>query len=790
MGEIERIEKRNIADTCAEYSMMFGTNKNTYRVIPSMQDGLKPVQRRFLYSLYRGKGRSQFIKMAKAAADTTAQFHPHGSASVEDVGAKLASPISNNITVVDGQGNFGSYKNEKAGASRYIECKLSKYALLCFFSDFENSNVPMRMAYTGDDMEPIALPSRYPHALFNPQLSSIGYASSSNIPPYNVTEVLQATIDIIKNPKGKVFLIPDSPTGADVLDDGQFKTICETGFGTFTLRGSIEVDEISNTLTITSIPLQETIDNIMRNIVELKDKGVFDEIVEIKDYTKNSTGVRCVIRLTPTADPYKTIEKLYKKGTGLKKTYPVGIKLIDNYQEIDYNLTSFIKDWIEFRRDTVRSSYNKRLVSAMENQNINDILIFILNSTNAVDTMKIVQKSRNRKEIVERLMDKYGMNSQQAAKIADMQIHAFSREAYEKYLERKDQLIAEIKEIESILDDDNMIDRIIIDQLTEGIKLFGSPRKSKVVSDVDEEDIPDTDHIIAVSDDGYIKKLSVKKPDVNQVGQLSGPYLTLVANNRQNIFVFDSMGIASRIAVSSIPDMKRKNIGILLERFYPVSGRPITVLTEPSEKEIKKKGNDLYLILLTKLGFVKRVLFKEFMSVNGSLKAIKLPQNDELVAVEYAYDNTIKDLVIYTNKGNGIRRDINEFPILKTNARGVCQLKMDDDEYCVGFDVVDPSKEYMFYITSSGRVKITDMKYFPMMKRKEETLSLINLEKNEYLIGIKEVSKDDKIVVYRKKSEPVYLDINSLQVSTRVAKADKLIKTPRGDCVLAYEVLR
>lgn len=149
-----KIYKKNLAEACEEYIKIFGANKNLYRITPRMQDGLKPVQGRFLYALYKGKGRTNFIKMSKASSDTVASYHPHAGTSVAEVGAKLASPISNNIAVVEGQGNFGSYKNEKAGAERYIECRLSKYAQKCFFDDFENANVDMKLSYTGDDWEP------------------------------------------------------------------------------------------------------------------------------------------------------------------------------------------------------------------------------------------------------------------------------------------------------------------------------------------------------------------------------------------------------------------------------------------------------------------------------------------------------------------------------------------------------------------------------------------------------------------------------------------------------------
>ena len=786
---MSKIYKRNIADECEEYMKIYGANKNLYRIIPSMQDGLKPVARRFLYTLYLGKGRTNFVKMAKAGGDTVATFHPHGNVSVEDSGVALASPISNNIPVVEGQGNFGSYKSEKASASRYIECRLSKYSLKCFFEDFKDSNIDMIESYNRDDYEPLFLPAKYPHALVNPQLSGIGYGFSSNIPPFNFKEVLEATIKLIKNPKASIFLVPDSPTGAEIVDDGQFETINKDGIGTFTLRGSIEVDEINNTLTITSIPLQMTIDTIMKNIVLLKDKKVFPEIISIKDYTKNKTGVKCIIQLEQTANPYNTVEKLYKKKTGLKKTYPVVLKMIDDFKDYDYGTKTFLLDWIDYRRDIVRGLYNTKLVNAMEEQNINDVLLFVLNEDNAITTTKICKESENKEDASKKLQKKYNIDSQKANAIASLRNYELSKEYYRKYKERKIELINKIKEYEDILDDDNRIDEIIINELKEGIKLFGTERKSKIVRDDSDDEIPNTEHILAISKDGYVKKVSFNEKKIGHVGNTTNQYITLRVNNRDNILVFDSTGNLSKIPVSSIGNMKLKDTGIILERYFLIKGKIVSVLIEPSKTEIKKLGKDVFFTFLTKQGFVKRTLFNEFENMNGSAQAIKLPVTDELVAVDFTIDNTIKDMIIYTNLGNGIRRNINEFSIMKANARGSRQLALNENEFCVGFDKINPNKKYIFYLTSTGRVKLTDIKYFPAMERNDNVLSLINLNKNEFLIGIQSVSKKDDVIIYKKITPPEILKLEDLNISTRIAKAEKIIKTIKGDSVLSYTVI-
>ena len=782
--------QRNLAEACEEWIKIFGANKNLFRITPSMQDGLKPVHRRFIYTLYTGRGRREFIKMAKAASDTVAEYHPHGNVAVEDVGASLATPISNNICCVEGRGNFGSYKNEKAGAARYIECRLSKYAQKCFFEDFESYNVDTRTAYTGYGEEPEYLPARYPHALFNPQISGIGYAFSSGIPPFNITEVLQATITLIKNPNAKIFIAPDSPTGADVVDDGNLEAICKEGIGTFTLRGSIEVDEIANTLTITSIPLQVTIDSIIKKIAELKDKKVFDEITMIKDYTKNSTGVRTVIYLTPTANPYSTIEKLYKKNIGLKKTYSVALRMIDDFKDYDYSVNTFLKAWIDYRRDCIRGMYNTKLVKAMEQQNINDVLIFITNKENADATIKIATKSEDRAETAERLMKKYDLNSQQAMTVANMSVHAFNRSAHRGYVQRKAELISQIAEYEQILDEDGKIDEIIIEQLKEGIKLFGAPRKSKIVSD-DVMDIADTDHLLAISKDGFVKKVPAELKQIGQVGNKTSQYITMTVNNKDNLLVFDSCGMVSRVPVNTIADMGLKDKGVPMERYvnFPINGTIVSALVEPTDTEIRRMGKTTYFTFLTKDGFVKKTLLSDFSNLNGSITAIKLTAGDELVAAEFTVENTAKDMVIYTNHGNGIRRDINEFPVMKPNARGARQITMEDGEYCVGFDKINPSKPYILYITSSGRVKLTEMKYFPTMKKKDTVMSLITLDKNDSLVGICSVSGDENVTTYMKTTKPQQFNLSDLKVSTRVSKkTDKVVKTVKGDYVLAYSI--
>lgn len=769
---MEQIIRKNLAEECENYIKLFGANKNLYRIIPSMIDGLKPVQRRFLYSLYKGKGRTQFIKMAKAAADTTAAYHPHGSASVEDVGAKMASPIANNLTTVEGQGNFGSYKSDEAAASRYIECKLSKYALECFFKDFDISNVDMKPTYTGDDVEPEYLPAKYPNALINPQLSGIGYAFASNIPPFNFKEVLEATITLLKNPDAKVMLIPDSPTGADVVDDGQFPRINSEGIGTFTLRGRCEVDSQKNIITITSIPLQTTIDDIIRKIVELREKKVFDEIKDIKDYS-GERNVRTLIYLDQNANPYQTIEKLYTKGTGLKKTYPVGLKMVDDYRDFDFGVKSFLLEWISYRRDTVRSSFNSKLIATMEEKNINDALLLILKGDNAEATIKLARNSADRNAFAKALMQKYGINSQQASTISNMRIQAFTKDAYAGYKAKAPELIAQIKELEATLDNDEKIDEVIIQQLKEGIKMFGTPRKSAVVKESEEDEIESTDHVVAISEDGFVKKVLLSESNVGKIGEkLSTRTMVIPVNNERSLIVFDSNGIAYRLPVHTLPDATPDDDGIPLARFCKDIGKVVAVLRQPTKGQLEK--HSIFGIFLTRKGIMKAININEMSSNFKTMSVINVTDGDELVNVACSIDKSINNIVIYTDGGNGLRKELSDIPIMKPAAQGKSMISLAKGDHCVGFNGISSKDKFILYVTDLGRAKVTEMKYFPLAKKKE-MVSLLSMDSNERLVRVCGIQPGSKILAYTKTGSEE-IPSGDVPLLTRAAAPKKVFK--------------
>ena len=241
---------------------------------------------------------------------------------------------------------------------------------------------------------------------------------ASNVPSFNVAEVLKATIKLIKNPNSNIMLIPDIPTKAEIVDEGLFEEINRTGVGKLTMRATAEIDHNKNIIKFSSLPLQTSSKQIINKIIEMRKKGEFTEIVDINDYSKlGEADIRFILK--SDANPDKVLKKLYKRGTGLKNTFPVCIKLIDNYREYDYGVKDLLLEWIEYRKDAVRSMFNNDLIQTMEKQHMNEVLLFVFSETNAEETLKICKTAASRKDTIERLMKKYKITSLQAATIAD-----------------------------------------------------------------------------------------------------------------------------------------------------------------------------------------------------------------------------------------------------------------------------------------------------------------------------------------------------------------------------------
>lgn len=795
---MERIEKRNVAEAAEEYSCNFAANKNLLRAIVSLQDGLKPVARRLFYSWWEMDGKPQsmssevlkkmqFYKVASITSNSMQNYHPHGdSAAMAMIGTE-GQYWSKNVMTIIPQGSFGNVRGDVVASGRYIEAKMAPYTVDCFFEEFDYYCVPMKPSYTGRKMEPEYLPAKYPHILFNGALSSIGTGLASNIPPFNVSEVLKATIKLIHNPDEKILLIPDSPTGADIVDTGNFKKINDTGISSFTLRASATIDYEKNEIHFNSLPITMTSDEVLNRVIELKKKKAFDEIVDFIDGSKNGE-VDLVFILSKSANPNKVLKELYKRDTGLKKTYPVGITYIDDYKPYTKGVKGLLLDWIDYRCGVVRSMLNNKLQMLQEKIHMNDVLLMVFNEHNAEETLKICKNSSSRSETVEKLMKRYKITSLQAQTIADMRLYHFNKDSYQRFKEQGKKLKEDVAEVLKILNDDSLLKDFVAKQLEDGIKKYGRPRRSKIVKDKDENgsksDVPNTMHLIGVSSDGFIKKISDENSSIGKIGKDNGSVLCLLANNRDSIIITDKKGYVTRVDVSIIPDMNYEDIGVELQRFYKVQDTVTGVLLIPYESKMKDYES-VGITFFTAKGVVKRVKLSEFKGARESVSGIIVDEDDYVTRTMFINMNNTNDILIYTNHGNGIRLPISEIRTFSKVAKGTRLLTMSEDEVVVGADVISKSNKYIFYITNKGNGKLTESKYLPPMKRGDSPINLINLGNKENLVAVSSFDKKDKIQVFRKNSEPMVLGFDDIPVLTRIAKGEKVVSVPRGDSVIA-----
>ena len=706
----EKITCHNVADADLEYMEIFGANKNLYRTIASLSDGMKPGARRLFYSWWELEhkptktdrttlNKLKFIKVDKLSANTV-NYHPHGTSATDELIGRLGQYWNNNVLLVVPQGSYGNMAGDIPAAGRYREAKLSEFTIDCFFEDFDKYCVPMKLGYDGENYEPEFLPSKYPAILFNPQFSGIGYGMASNIPPFNVSEVLDATIKLIQNPDSKLMLVPDSPTGCDILDEGLFKEINQTGQSKLTMRASAEVDYVENMIKITSLPINSNSDDVINKLInfKLKKEPGFDDIIEIKDSTKEGI-VHIEVYLKKDAKPDKVLRKFFKKNTGLKTTFPVGLTVIDDYAEYEYGVKDLLLEWISYRQDIVRSMFLNSLQILIGKQHMNKVLLMVFNKDNIDTTVKIAKESKSRKETIERLMKKFKITSVQAATIADMHVYNFNKDAYDRYLEDEKTLDAEVEKINDILSDDEKIDEFIIDQLKEGKKKWGRPRMSKIVKETDKDtaDIPDTDHLIGISETGYAKKISLKGNNgIGPVGKTNSNITVLDVNNRENLLVIDSTGQVVKVSISGIPNMDPEDIGVELKRFFSVKGDIKAVMELPSMDILSVKDASLTVVFITKKGYAKKVQLSEFNKIVDTKPGILLNEGDEVAAALFAFDNTEKDIVISTNVGNGIHLSMDDIKTATCTAKGVSVVSLQKDE-----EIVSASKEEAYVLNDN-----------------------------------------------------------------------------------------
>lgn len=754
----EKFIDKNIALLCKEYDQIKGANTNISRITADLIDGLKPVQRRTLYIMYLKDQGKKFRKVATIDGEVIGRVHPHGPSSVYDALVGVSQWWNNSIPLIEGEGNFGSIAGDPAGADRYIKAKLSEYAQACFFEDWKDSVVDMTLAFDEETDEPLYLPAKYPNVLLNGCLG-IGYGMSCNIPCYNFREVVEACITLMMDPNANIVLIPDSPSGSDVIET-DFAKLCEKGNGTYSMRCTYEIDDKSNQIIINTLPYQVSANTIRERIADIKERGGMPELIAMNDMSGKTVDLRLEVR--DDVNPYKFMKKLISEVAGLEKGYPVNITVTNDYESFDYSVKQLLLEWVKYRREQKRVVVNHKRTTLLAEQRTNDVKIFLMNKNNLDDTIKIFRTSRNRAEIEQRLIETYRnseirMDSLQAKVLSNMRMHELSMDSYEACLKRREELEKEIAEVKKTLDEKNGIDKLIIAELKDGIKRFGTPRKSNVVPyKIQVHSEVEGACILQLSSDGFILRKEATNVYEEPIPTDTNGFAVRVDNDASFILIDDN-GYHSYVKVKEIP----VDTEVPVNRFMKKSLEGNIVAMLPVDI-----NSDLCCTLISKNGMLKKVRISE---MGPSKKpCIALDKDDKLIRGIVTKASSAKDILVYTNDGMGQRLDPNAIRITSPTAKGANGFKLSGDDEIVGcFDINPKENQYLLYMTMKGKARLNMIEYLPTRDSKHDSMvRLISLNDRDRLISVIGCNKFDKAQVFFDDGSNETVDISKLEEGT------------------------
>lgn len=785
----EHIIEGELATEAKKAISIFAPNKNVYRHIPFITDGLLPSERRVLYAMYKDvnalpKGNYKKLGLIIGAV---MKYHPHGETNIYKTCVKLARPWKNAVEFIDGSGSYGNEMGKGASAFRYLEAKLSLFSLYCYFKDFDEAIVPMKDGYIDEITEPEYLPARYP-AVLTKSCKAIGYGMYSEQPNYNFTEICEFVLRLMDNPDYDAIIYPDIPNGCEIIDDGQFDDIRRTGKGKFRMKSKANIDYENNKIEVLSVPMNTDLQQIKDKVIAMGKSGELVGYVDIHDQNDKRNGKKkrkknskeqaklsIDILFKEGTDLDKALELLYKK-TPMLTSAAYDLTLVDEYKLKEYTIRTLLLDWLSFRRDVKRRQINKQITKKTERVHVLDILIFISNTKNSKTTIELATKAYDVREFREMIMTEFGISTLQAASIGNMQITSFNKSAHEKYVVERDKLKEEIEKLMSLVKSSKKIDDIIKDELKEGIKLFGRPRKSNVVKfDLNNNYIADTDHRIVITKNDMIKKLGKRNTGIGELEEGDKGKDMFLVNNRDSILLFDKRGNMSEIKVNDINSTPEGSTGVSLSNMITVNGNIVGAFPKPKEEST-------FVVMTTKKGLSKKLSYKNINKIRGTVVAIKLADDDELVSVDLLVDES-KDMIVYTREGGGVRINSDDIRECGRAAYGLSVIKLAEGDEVKGTAMINNRDKYILVVTNKGRMKKCTLSTFETMKRKSATLQISRLSKNEEIVGIKSVKDSDKFMVYTMFMEEEF-KVRDIEELNRLHECKKVMKIPAKDRVL------
>ena len=775
------------------------------RALPDVRDGLKPVQRRVLYSmieLNNGPDKPH-RKCARIVGDTMGKYHPHGDSSIYGALVNMAQKWSTRYMLVDGHGNFGSVDGDGAAAMRYTEARLSKISME-MLADINKNTVDFVPNFDETEREPVVLPSRFPNLLAN-GTSGIAVGMATNIPPHNLRELIAAVVKIIDNQieEGRDTSIeelmeivkgPDFPTGATILGKAGIEEAYRTGRGKIRVRAVTDIETMPNgksRIIVTEIPYLVNKARLIEKIAELvKDKRV-DGITDLRDES-NREGMRICIELRRDVNANIVLNQLLKH-TQLQDTFGVNMLALVNNEPKVLNLHQMLTYYLDHQKDVVTRRTKYDLNKAEERAHILEGLLKALDYIDEV--IRIIRGSKTVAEAKATLMERFELSDAQAQAIVDMRLRALTGLEREKLLNEYQELEKRIAELRGILADENKLLTVIKEEIQLISDKYGDDRRTKIgydEFDMSAEDlIPDEDVVVAITNLGYIKRMSSDNfKSQNRGGKgikgmqtIDEDYIEelLMTTTHHYMMFFTNTGRVYRLKAYEIPEAGRTARGTAIVNLIQLQpGEKITA-TVP----MKEFDEDKFLFMATKNGMVKRTPMKEYENVRkNGLQAIVLREDDELIEVK-ATDNT-EDIFLVTKKGMCIRFHETDVRITGRVSMGVIGMKFDSDDEIIGMQMASQG-ECLLVVSEYGLGKRTPIEEFTSQLRGGKGVRCYRItEKTGYLVGAKLVDEGRQIMLITNEGIIIKMRVNTISIIGRNTSGVKLMDIdPESGVVVA-----
>ena len=723
------------------------------RAIPDVRDGLKPVQRRILFSMYKEKNTydKPYKKSARAVGDVMGKYHPHGDSSIYDAIVRMSQDFKMREPFIDMQGNNGSIDGDSAAASRYTEARLSKISNE-MLRDIDKETVNFAPNYDDTLMEPTVLPARIPNLLVNGTTGiSAGYAT--NIPPHNLSEVIDATIYRIDNPNSRLDTLlnyvkgPDFPTGGLAIGMDGIRQAYETGRGKIIIRSKLTIEK--NKIVITEIPYEVNKQLLVKKIDEIRIDKKIDGIVEVRDET-DKNGLQITIDLKKDANSKNILNYLYK-NTELQISYNYNMIAIVNRRPMQLGLIPILDAYIAHQKEVVTKRSQYDLAHAKKRYHIVEGLIKAISILDQV--IKTIRASKNKADAIVNLVREYDFTEDQATEIVILQLYRLTNTDIVTLQEEKGNLEKIMAMLEAILADEEKLKMVIKEELRKIKKEYGTPRRTEIVDEVEEikidttEMIPKEDAVVVVTHDGYIKRVSTRSYATNTDETLlkDGDYIIGLynINTTQTVLVFTDMGNYLFLPVYEIPEVKWKEMGKHVSNIISMSSYEKIIGAMP----VYDFNRDEYITVFTKDGMVKRTRLIDFKvgRYSKEIGMIKLSEGDKVVSVSYSNDT---DVFVATQMGYGLWYDTSEISVVGIRASGVRSIKLKDDEV-VSSCLFNPSDEYVTIITDKGTAKRMKLENILKTSRANRGVQLMKTIKSNpsKIVSSYIVSKDTELVI-------------------------------------------